>query len=91
MGKIYSTYEAKAKFSEILRMVREGSTVTVSYRGEPVAEIRPLGGAQANFARHLRRLEDRGVLVRPPERTGSLTKVRRRPGALRRFLAEREE
>ena len=91
MGKIYSTYEAKAKFSEILRMVREGSTVTVSYHGEPVAEIRPLGGAQASFTRHLRRLEDRGVLVRPPERSRSLTKVRRRPGALRRFLAEREE
>ena len=38
----YSTYEAKARFSEVIRHVRDGKTVTVSYRGEPVAEIRPL-------------------------------------------------
>ena len=38
----YSTYEAKARFSEVLRQVRAGKTITVSYRGEPVAEIRPI-------------------------------------------------
>ena len=38
----YSTYEAKARFSEVLRQVREGKTVTISYRGEPAAEIRPI-------------------------------------------------
>ena len=37
MGRWYSIYEAKAKFSEIIRKVREGQTVTVSYHGEPVA------------------------------------------------------
>ena len=42
MGINYSTYEAKARFSEVLRHVREGRTVTVSYRGEPVAEIRSI-------------------------------------------------
>ena len=40
MAVTYSTYEAKARFSEVLRQVREGETVTVTYRGEPVAEIR---------------------------------------------------
>lgn len=89
--KTYSTYEAKAKFSEILRQVRQGRTVRVSYRGKPVAEIRPIGGADASLARRLERLEERGVLIRPPERAGPLEVVRHRPGALDRFLADRED
>lgn len=87
--KMYSTYEAKAKFSEILRQVRQGRTIRVSYRGVPVAEIRPIGGADASLARRLERLEERGVLIRPPERAGELDVVRRRPGALARFLEDR--
>jgi len=89
--KTYSTYEAKAKFSEILRQVRQGRTIRVSYRGSPVAEIRPIGGADASLARRLERLEERGVLIRPSERTGELDVVRRRPGALARFLEDRED
>ena len=42
MGITYSAHEAKARFAEMLRHVREGETVTVSYGGEPVAEVRPL-------------------------------------------------
>ena len=38
----YSMQEAKAKFSEIIRQLREGKTVTVTYRGKPAAEIRPV-------------------------------------------------
>jgi hypothetical protein len=41
--------------------------------------------------RTVERLEDRGVLIRPPERTGELDVVRRRPGALARFLEDRED
>jgi prevent-host-death family protein len=89
--KTYSTYEAKAKFSEILRQVRQGRTIRVSYRGAPVAEIRPIGGADASLARRLERLEERGVLIRPSERAGDLEVVRRRPGALARFLEDRED
>ncbi|MYA59219.1 MAG: type II toxin-antitoxin system prevent-host-death family antitoxin, partial [Chloroflexi bacterium] len=33
MATTYSTYEAKAKFSEVIRRVREGETVVVSYHG----------------------------------------------------------
>lgn len=89
--KTYSTYEAKAKFSEILRQVREGRTVRVSYRGAPVAEIRPIGGADAGLARRLARLAERGVLIRTTERIGMLNTVRRRPGSLKRFLDDRGE
>ena len=90
----YSTYEAKAKFSEILRRVRErGETVLVSYHGRPVAEIRPLAQESADepLAERLERLRDAGVVSRGAAPRGGLRKVARRPGALSRFLAERDE
>ena len=42
MDIIYSTHQARARLSELLRHVRDGKTVTITYRGEPVAEVRPL-------------------------------------------------
>ncbi len=92
MALNYSIYEAKARFSEVIRRVREGSTVTVSYRGEPVAEIRAIGRRPTpTLDERLEDLERRGVLVSPalPKRT--LRPIQRRPGALARFLAERGE
>ncbi len=90
MGISYSTYEAKARFSEVIRQVREGRTVTVSYRGEPVAEIRPLEKPKATIEQRTRDLERRGVLVgsrgrRIPFEGGVYV-----PGALKRFLEERD-
>ena len=38
----YSASEAKAQFSQVLKAVREGDTLIVTYRGDPVAEIRPI-------------------------------------------------
>jgi prevent-host-death family protein len=88
MSNLYSTYEAKARFSELLRKVREGQTVTISYHGEPVAELRPIEKPAGTAAR-LERLLDRGVLVPAEARRGRLTSVAHRPGALERFLADR--
>lgn len=88
MSKQYSTYEAKARFSELLRKVREGQTVTISYHGEPVAELRPIEKPAGTAAR-LERLLDCGVLVPAETRRGGLTSVAHRPGALERFLADR--
>lgn len=90
--KSYSTYQAKARFSEILRRVRErGETVIVSYHGKPVAEIRPVASPQGEaFAARVRALEESGVVV-PARGVGGLRRVVRRAGALERFLAERED
>ncbi len=90
MPDVYSTYEAKARFSEILRKVRQGKTVSVTYRGELVAEIRPAPKEGASLEERLRRLADSGILVRSEERKGGLLRVARRPGALERFLEERD-
>lgn len=89
MSVIYSTFEAKARFSEVLRLVRSGTPVTVSYRGEPVAEIRPIAKSSRTIAERLSELEERGVLVRSHKPRKPLAAVARRTGALDRFLAER--
>ena len=38
----FTADQAKTHFPELLRQVRAGRTVTISYHGKPVAEIRPL-------------------------------------------------
>jgi len=86
----YSTYEAKARFSEILRLVREGKTVYITYHGETVAEIRPTREPEG-LSERLQRLREEGVLQGPAERTGKLEVLAHSPGALDRFLDERDE
>ena len=88
----YSIYEAKARFSEVIRQVREGKTITVSYRGEPVAEIRSIRrGQKPTLEDRLKELERNGSLVHSAIPRRKLRPVGRRPGALSRFLAERGE
>ena len=92
MALSYSIYEAKARFSEVIRQVREGKTVTVSYRGEPVAEIRAIPQRQKPpLDERLKDLERSGSLVRSAIPRRTFRPVERRPGALSRFLAERGE
>jgi prevent-host-death family protein len=91
MAATYSLYDAKAKLSEILRRVREGDTVTITYRGEPVAEVRAIGRSPRTLEERLQDLEARGTIVRSAGRRGTLRPSARRPGALKRFLRERAE
>ena len=89
MGNTYSLYEAKAKLSAIVKKVREGQSVIVTLRGEPVVEIRPIPHATGLEPR-MKALTDRGILVRRENPTPSLKQVVRKPGALERFLEDRE-
>jgi len=68
--------------------VREGRTITVTYQGEPVAEIRPLDRAGGTRAR-MEWLRRRGALKDASGRS-TLAPLARRPGALDRFLADRD-
>jgi prevent-host-death family protein len=91
MTRVFSTYEAKAKFSEIIRKVRGGERVVIAYRGKQVAEIRPIQEQELlNLEDRCRRLEEDGILSRAAEPSGPLAPIARRPGALARFLASRE-
>lgn len=90
MATVYSTYDAKTHFSEILRKVRAGQRVLVSYHGRPVAEIRPVERKET-FEQRLDRLEAEGLLVPPEHPPGTkMGPVVRKPGALKRFLESRE-
>ena len=91
MPRVYSTYEAKAKFGEIIRKVRAGQRVLIAYRGKEVAEIRPIEKSKKiTFEDRCRQLEEEGVLLAQPEPSGPLAPVARRPGALKRFLESRD-
>ena len=85
----YSTYEAKARFSEVLRQVRQGKTVTISYRGEPAAEIRPIPPKKQTLEERMEDLERRGILTRAKDPKQPIKPVAHVPGALERFLADR--
>ena len=86
----YSIAEARARFSEVIRRVREGRTVTVTHRSEPVAEIRPVErGRERTLEERLEELRRTGCLVPASNPRQPFRPVARRPGALTRFLAER--
>ena len=91
MSLVYSTSEARARFSELLRLVRSGTPVIVTHHGEPVAEIHPIEQKPQTIDERLDELERRGVLVCSREPRTLLQPVARRSGALDRFLAERDE
>ena len=92
MPREYSVYEAKARFSELVRRVRErGDTVVVTYHGQPVAEIRPITQTnEITLPARLARLEEQGILVPAGTARRRLRKVARRAGALDRFLQDRD-
>ena len=72
-------------------MVRSGKTVTISYRGNPVAEIRSVELKELSTEERLDKLEKRGVYI-PAKRPLIPFKYGvRRPGALKRFLEDRNE
>jgi prevent-host-death family protein len=87
----YSTYDAKAKLSEILRKVEEGRTIYISRRGQTIAEIRPVRREPVTLEQRIIELTERGVIVPATDPTADLRPIARRPGALERFLADRNE
>ena len=91
MRTTYSLYEAKARLSAIVRQVREGHSVIVTVHGEPAVEIRPVGPPPADLAGRLEDLAQRGVLLEPHDPDAPLAAGPRKRGALKRFLAERNE
>lgn len=95
MRDTYSLYETKAKLSAIIRRVRGGHRVVVTLHGHPVAEIRPIEPTGTGLAQRMAELAERGILVRPDDEEEGPPRARRRvvvrrPGALGRFLADRD-
>jgi prevent-host-death family protein len=90
MRDTYSLYEAKAKLSAIIRRVREGRRAIVTVHGQPVAEIRPIEQGAGDLAARLERLVEHRIVIPAERRATGLRLVTRKPGALARFLADRD-
>lgn len=63
----------------------------MSYRGEPVAEIHAIQREPRSLEARLGELERQGIVVPSGQAKVPLAPLGRRPGALKRFLDERNE
>ncbi len=89
MKNKYSVYEAKTHLSEILRGVQEGRSTVITDRGREVARVVPIEGL-TGFEKRVAELERAGVIQGDPNADPSKIKpIARRPGALKRFLEDR--
>lgn len=87
----FSVYEAKARFSEVLRIVAQtGRKVVVTKHGRPVAEIAPFSGSDETMDEMLARLEQEGLIEGPEVQRADWSAAGKSPGALERFLADRD-
>ena len=64
--------ELKARLSEYLRSVRNGSTLTVLDRDTPIARIVPYAAQPLEIRKAKRRLRDLKLPPRPSRRTDSV-------------------
>lgn len=85
----YSIYEAKARLSEIIRAVKQRRRVTITERGIPVAQVVPLT-QEETLADRVAELRAAGAIEQAARGPEAIETLARRPGALGRFLAERE-
>ena len=90
MADTYTTHDAKAKLSEIPRKVESGRVIRISRHGRLIAEIRPVRDEPGDLAARITELRERGAIVPASGGTGALRPVADRPGALARFLADRD-
>jgi len=90
MKKRYSIYEAKAKLSEIIRIVKKSNGVIITERGVDVAHVVPVTGPPVSLSDRMEELIRDGLL-QPPKKAGiRLQPLTRRRGALKRFLESRD-
>jgi prevent-host-death family protein len=77
-SRVVGARELKVRLGTYLRQVRQGRTLVVTDRGQPVAELRPIAEDTTTNA-VLTRLEAQGVLTRPTTRLGAFRSISR-PG-----------
>lgn len=88
MQRTYSIYEAKTRFSEIIRTVKGNRRIVVTERGTPVAEVVPYQReAEESMSTRVERLTRVGAIV-PAEGKFRALVVKVLPGASERFLKE---
>jgi prevent-host-death family protein len=86
-----SVYEAKAKLSEILRLVKADREVTITERGKRIAKIVPYASAEEPaFEERIDLLRERGQVKTASASPASvIVPGSKGSGALKRFLEDR--
>ena len=90
MEHAYSIYSAKAKLSEIIRLVKNNQHVVITERGTKVAEVIPYQPKTETMEARIEALVREGIIIPAKNRSQSIKPITKRPGALKRFLASRE-
>ena len=90
MRDSYSLYEAKARLSALVKMVREGRTVVITVHGEPAVEMRRVEPEESGLEQRVSRLRERGVVVSRKSTRVASQPMERKKGALKRFLQSRD-
>ena len=86
MAQTYSIYEAKARMSEIIRLVKSRRNIVITERGVPVARIVPYRRSdEESLESRIERLKSLGVVLEPKKNFDPMPVVRL-AGAANRFL-----
>lgn len=85
----YSTYDAKAKFSELLRKVKKNKKIVITSRGIPIAELVPFSNDNETTLERLSRLEQQGIVDGDTRIRDPFEPLQKSAGALKRFLTSR--
>ncbi len=86
MPQTYSIYEAKAKISEIIRLVKSRRNVIITERGVPVARVIPYRQSKVeSLESRIERLKSLGTVLAAKEDFDPMPVVRL-AGAVGRFL-----
>ncbi len=89
----YSIYETKTHLSEVLRLVKTRREVVITERGKPIAKIVPIQQEdEESLDMRVDRLVSSGQIVPASAAPAEpLPRARKVPGALQRFLEDRDE
>lgn len=94
MEKKYSIYEARAKFSELVRTVLATGSALITQRGKPVIRVIPYQASPADFEERLTHLAQVGKARLATSHFCDLLDATKglqvKPGAVQRFLKERD-
>jgi prevent-host-death family protein len=90
--KTVGSRELKIRLGSYLRLVKEGATILVTDRGEPIAELRPLPLVATESERRLRKVAATGLLTRPTRDLPRRKRIRVRGGDVSdTIVAERRD
>lgn len=86
----YSVYEAKARLSELLRVVKTRGEVVITERGKPIARVVRFEETDETLDERIGRLESAGLIQAAADSPKApVPSPVRAKGALRRFLDDR--